>query len=238
MANCSIWDEEGRRDMSTMLKSSRDYPCELLLLVGKTIANLPFVGVDGNGEEGIYFCFPDLRCHISGPFCLMFSLIVIDPTPVVGRKGDSTAVAAAMSEPFRVYSSSKDYRGKQASENTAGRVPSRPRLSAWQSQEGIGRPEDTSSSHVTPTTCSHASSSTTATSGSHAACEHARQYHKFIASRRTEVAEEVIRSHDLLPEINNQSTRAVRAMAQLQDFAEEVFKLAAEKLSQDRVSQR
>lgn len=81
-------------------------------LMGTLVAS-PFVGLDENGEEGCFFCFPDLSCRTPGSFSLKFALVVLDPTQM--RPGmKSQIVATAMSEIFQVFNA-KDFPGMKAS---------------------------------------------------------------------------------------------------------------------------
>ncbi|CAI4217579.1 unnamed protein product [Parascedosporium putredinis] len=83
-------------------------------LMGTLVAS-PFVGFDENGEEGCFFCFPDLSCRTPGSFRLKFVLVVIDPiasTQLGGKK--FPIMAEAMSDVFTVYNA-KDFPGMQAS---------------------------------------------------------------------------------------------------------------------------
>ncbi|KAK5652498.1 hypothetical protein OQA88_10400 [Cercophora sp. LCS_1] len=108
VVHCSIWDERGLKDMSSMPEDFR----QQRRLMGTLVAS-PFVGSDENDEEGCFFCFPDLSCRTPGSFRLKFALVVLDPTRMIA--GDKSAiVATAMSEPFQVYNA-KDFPGMQAS---------------------------------------------------------------------------------------------------------------------------
>ncbi|KAL2270301.1 hypothetical protein VTJ83DRAFT_2485 [Remersonia thermophila] len=108
VVHCSIWDERGERDMSSMPEDFR----QQRRLMGTLVAS-PFVGLDEKGEEGCFFCFPDLSCRTPGTFRLKFALVVLDPARMFsGEK--SAIVATAMSEPFQVYNA-KDFPGMQAS---------------------------------------------------------------------------------------------------------------------------
>lgn len=81
-------------------------------LMGTLVAS-PFVGLDEKGEEGCFFCFPDLSCRTPGTFRLKFALVVLDPARMcTGNR--SAIVATAMSESFQVYNA-KDFPGMQAS---------------------------------------------------------------------------------------------------------------------------
>ncbi|KAM7192691.1 Velvet factor domain containing protein [Naviculisporaceae sp. PSN 640] len=108
VVHCSIWDEEGIKDMSSMPEDFR----QQRRLMGTLVAS-PFVGQDEDGEEGCFFCFPDLSCRTPGTFRLKFALVILDPTKM--HHGDRSAiVATAMSEPFQVYNA-KDFPGMKAS---------------------------------------------------------------------------------------------------------------------------
>jgi len=96
VVHCSIWDERGVKDMSSMPEDFR----QQRRLMGTLVAS-PFVGLDENNEEGCFFCFPDLSCRTPGTFRLKFALVILDPMRMVsGEK--SPILATAMSEPFRV----------------------------------------------------------------------------------------------------------------------------------------
>ncbi|KAK4232073.1 velvet factor-domain-containing protein [Podospora fimiseda] len=108
VVHCSIWDELGTKDMSSMPEDFR----QQRRLMGTLVAS-PFVGQDENGEEGCFFCFPDLSCRTPGVFRLKFALVVLDPLRM-GMGEKSPIVATGMSEAFQVYNA-KDFPGMQAS---------------------------------------------------------------------------------------------------------------------------
>ncbi|KAK0722514.1 velvet factor-domain-containing protein, partial [Lasiosphaeria miniovina] len=106
--HCSIWDETGAKDMSSMPEDFR----QQRRLMGTLVAS-PFVGLDEKNQEGCFFCFPDLSCRTPGSYRLKFALVVLDPARM--RTGDKSAIlASAMSEPFQVYNA-KDFPGMTAS---------------------------------------------------------------------------------------------------------------------------
>ncbi|KAK4099065.1 hypothetical protein N658DRAFT_543052 [Parathielavia hyrcaniae] len=110
VVHCSIWDERGERDMGSM--PDGDFRQQQRRLMGTLVAS-PFVGLDEFGEEGCFFCFPDLSCRTPGMFRLKFALVVLDPARmVVGSR--SAIVATVLSEGFRVFNA-KDFPGMQAS---------------------------------------------------------------------------------------------------------------------------
>jgi hypothetical protein len=108
VVHCSIWNETGDQDNSAMPEDYR----QQRRLMGTLVAS-PFVGLDENGEEGCFFCFPDLSCRTPGSFRLKFLLVVLDPTRM--RPGGKSPVrASAMSDVFTVYNA-KDFPGMTAS---------------------------------------------------------------------------------------------------------------------------
>ena len=115
VVHCSIWDDKGQRDMSSMPEDFR----QQRRLMGTLVAS-PFVGLDEKGEEGCFFCFPDLSCRTPGVFRLKFALVVLDPARMcTGER--SAIVATVMSECFQVYNA-KDFPGMQASTGLTKRL--------------------------------------------------------------------------------------------------------------------
>lgn len=106
--HCAIWSEAGDQDVSMM---PEDYRPQRRLM--GTVVSSSFVGLDENGEEGCFFCFPDLSCRTPGSFRLKFSLVLLDPAHSL--PGSKTPVSAeVMSAVFTVYNA-KDFPGMQAS---------------------------------------------------------------------------------------------------------------------------
>ncbi|KAI0166072.1 hypothetical protein GGR57DRAFT_445118 [Xylariaceae sp. FL1272] len=105
--HCTIWNEAGDQDVSSM---PEDFRTQRRLM--GTVVSSPFIGLDENDEQGCFFCFPDLSCRTPGCFRLNFSFVVLSPRSV---PGNSTPVAAVvMSEVFTVYNA-KDFPGMRAS---------------------------------------------------------------------------------------------------------------------------
>ena len=115
VVHCSIWDDKGQRDMSSMPEDFR----QQRRLMGTLVAS-PFVGMDDRGEEGCFFCFPDLSCRTPGVFRLKFALVVLDPARMCSGER-SAIVATVMSECFQVYNA-KDFPGMQASTGLTKRL--------------------------------------------------------------------------------------------------------------------
>ncbi|RBR14997.1 uncharacterized protein FIESC28_07499 [Fusarium coffeatum] len=113
--SCSIVDETGARDASFMPEEYR----QQRRLMG-SLVSAPFVGKDEHGEEGSFFCFPDLSCRTPGSFRLKFSMVKLDPARAkeVKRFPD---LAEAQSAVFTVYTA-KDFPGMQASTKLTKRL--------------------------------------------------------------------------------------------------------------------
>ncbi|KAB5558365.1 velvet factor-domain-containing protein [Coniochaeta sp. 2T2.1] len=109
VVHCSIWDETGTKDMSTLPEDFR----QNRRLMGTLVAS-PFFGQDENGEEGAFFCFPDLSCRTPGTFRLVFHICILDlfRMSVPGTK--APILSTAVSEPFQVFNA-KDFPGMKAS---------------------------------------------------------------------------------------------------------------------------
>jgi len=108
VVHCSIWDEDGARDMSSMPEDFR----QQRRLMGTLVAS-PFVGLDDKGDEGCFFPFPDLSCRTAGTFRLKFNLVILDPSKML-RGNRSEILATVMSDPFHVFNA-KDFPGMKAS---------------------------------------------------------------------------------------------------------------------------
>ncbi|KAI5465727.1 velvet factor, partial [Mariannaea sp. PMI_226] len=106
--SCSIYHESGTRDAAYMPEEYRQQRRLMGSLVGA-----PFVGKDEFGEEGCFFCFPDLSCRTPGAFRLKFSLVMIDPVRAKDVRHFPVLVEI-MTDVFHVYSA-KDFPGMQAS---------------------------------------------------------------------------------------------------------------------------
>ncbi|KAJ3530860.1 hypothetical protein NM208_g9133 [Fusarium decemcellulare] len=113
--SCSIYDESGARDASFMPEEYRQQRRLMGSLVGA-----PFVGKDEYGEEGCFFCFPDLSCRTPGSFRLKFSLVKIDPARAKELRHFPVLVETK-SDVFTVYTA-KDFPGMQASTRLTKRL--------------------------------------------------------------------------------------------------------------------
>lgn len=107
VVHCSIWDKNGNEDQT-------DMPAEFVRpgkrLMGSLVSS-PFVGQDEHGNEGCFFCFPDMSVRTPGQFRLRFSLVYVDHTH---RSLRAPIKCTIMSDVFNVYNA-KDFPGMQAS---------------------------------------------------------------------------------------------------------------------------
>lgn len=105
IVHCSIWSENGAEEMSGM----PDEYTRQKRLMGNLVAS-PFVGVDENGQEGCFFCFPDISCRTPGKYRLKFSLVALDSRP--GAK--SPVKVEVLSDIFQTFSA-KEFPGMSES---------------------------------------------------------------------------------------------------------------------------
>ncbi|KAJ9134249.1 Velvet factor [Coniochaeta hoffmannii] len=109
VVHCSIWDETGTKDMSSMPEDFRQQRRLMGTLVGS-----PFVGLDEDGEEGCFFCFPDLSCRTPGTFRLQFQFIKMDPFRMKVPGYRAPVLSTAVTDAFQVFNA-KDFPGMRAS---------------------------------------------------------------------------------------------------------------------------
>ncbi|KAL0931970.1 vea protein [Colletotrichum truncatum] len=107
VVHCSIWDESGTVDSTDM---PPDFVRPGKRIMGSLVSS-PFVGQDEHGEEGCFFCFPDMSVRTPGHYRLKFVLVVVDPTH---RARIAPIRSTIMSDVFTVYNA-KDFPGMQAS---------------------------------------------------------------------------------------------------------------------------
>lgn len=110
VVHCSLWHAEEDTDYSNMDDTADRR--QQRRLMGTLVAS-PFVGRDENGEEGCFFCFPDLSCRTTGRYRLKFILVVIDPTNS-GPGTKAPFAGSVLSNVVQVYAA-KDFPGMLAS---------------------------------------------------------------------------------------------------------------------------
>ncbi|KAK2003647.1 hypothetical protein LX36DRAFT_78916 [Colletotrichum falcatum] len=107
VVHCSIWNAEGTEECTNMY----DGMGRLNKRMMGSLVSSPFVGLDESGEEGCFFCFPDMSVRTPGPFRLKFVLVVVD---AAHRSLRAPIRCSIISDVFRVYTA-KEFPGMQAS---------------------------------------------------------------------------------------------------------------------------
>lgn len=103
IVHCSIWSPDGKEDMSEM----PDNYTRQKRLMGNLVSS-SFVGSDERGEQGCFFCFPDISCRTSGSYRLKFVLVVLDWP--LWPNARSVVKAELLSDVFQSYSA-KEFPG-------------------------------------------------------------------------------------------------------------------------------
>ncbi|KAK2045614.1 hypothetical protein LZ31DRAFT_241763 [Colletotrichum somersetense] len=107
VVHCSLWDEKGVVDCTNM-DDNGTKPGKRIM---GSLVSSPFVGQDENGEEGCFFCFPDMSVRTPGGYRLKFVLVVVDAEH---RSARAPIRSSIMSDKFEVYTA-KEFPGMQAS---------------------------------------------------------------------------------------------------------------------------
>ncbi|ORX84861.1 hypothetical protein K493DRAFT_269438 [Basidiobolus meristosporus CBS 931.73] len=97
----TLWSEDGleeRNIISNPPKSTR-------VLMGSLVSS-PNILKNPDGEQGCYFCFPDLSIRTEGRYCLKFSLMKLGGDDCLSE-AKSDIISQTFSEPFTVYSAKK-----------------------------------------------------------------------------------------------------------------------------------
>ncbi|KAF3906544.1 hypothetical protein ABW20_dc0107672 [Dactylellina cionopaga] len=109
VVHCTLWNVAGTADETALEQQDKRLTRRLM----GTLVSSPFVGVDENGEDGSFFCFPDLSCRTHGKFRLKFVLMCLDP--IGGQQSSFTPVTTeVMSDVFTVYTA-KEFPGMRPS---------------------------------------------------------------------------------------------------------------------------
>lgn len=110
VVHCTLWNMDGTSDETALEQPDKRITRRLM----GTLVSSPFIGLDENGEEGCYFCFPDLSCRTHGQFRLKFVLLSLNP---MGEQSSYTPVTTeVMSDVFTVYTA-KEFPGMRPSTN-------------------------------------------------------------------------------------------------------------------------
>ncbi|KAI9762238.1 MAG: CTP synthase ura7 [Chaenotheca gracillima] len=109
VVHCTLWNENNSVDETAL--ASQDHRMTRRLM--GTLVSSPFSGTDENGEDGSFFCFPDLSCRTHGKYRLRFVMMHIE-TSTVPSNSFCPIVAQAVSDVFTVFTA-KDFPGMRAS---------------------------------------------------------------------------------------------------------------------------
>ncbi|ORX93622.1 hypothetical protein K493DRAFT_374925 [Basidiobolus meristosporus CBS 931.73] len=101
----TLWSEDRQEERNIITSNSK---CTRVLM-GSLVASANLLK-NPEGEQGCYFCFPDLSIRIEGRYCLKFNLIRLggdifrETSPM---DANSKVLACAFSEAFTVFSAKK-----------------------------------------------------------------------------------------------------------------------------------
>lgn len=109
VVHCTLWNVDGNVDETALIGMDRRLTRRLM----GTLVSSPFVGKDENGEEGCFFCFPDLSCRTHGRYRLRFVLMRLDPSDL-RPGGQSPTISYVLSDIFTVYTA-KEFPGMRPS---------------------------------------------------------------------------------------------------------------------------
>ncbi|KAK9708575.1 hypothetical protein K7432_009560 [Basidiobolus ranarum] len=97
----TLWSEDRQEERNIITSNSK---CTRVLM-GSLVASANLLKIP-EGEQGCYFCFPDLSIRIEGRYCLKFNLIRLGgETPPMDS--NSKILACAFSDAFTVFSAKK-----------------------------------------------------------------------------------------------------------------------------------
>jgi hypothetical protein len=109
VVHCTLWSEDGNSDETALTNSDKRITRRLM----GTLVSSPFVGLDEDGKEGCFFCFPDLSCRTHGKYRLRFVLMRLEPSDLQ-PDGYTPIITHCMSEVFTVYTA-KEFPGMRPS---------------------------------------------------------------------------------------------------------------------------
>jgi len=109
VVHCTLFSVDGKDDETALIGADKRYTRRLM----GTLVSSPFVGLDDNGKEGCFFCFPDLSCRTHGKYRLRFVLMRLEPNDLQ-PDGYAPVITQALSDVFEVYTA-KEFPGMRAS---------------------------------------------------------------------------------------------------------------------------
>ncbi|KAL7270389.1 hypothetical protein RUND412_006910 [Rhizina undulata] len=109
VVHCTLWSLDGQSDETALIGLDKRLTRRLM----GTLVSSPFVGLDEEGKEGCFFCFPDLSCRTHGRYRLRFVLMHLEPSNLQ-PEGYTPIITEAMSDVFTVYTA-KEFPGMRPS---------------------------------------------------------------------------------------------------------------------------
>jgi hypothetical protein len=109
VVHCTLWSEDRTNDETAIEGSDKRYTRRLM----GTLVSSPFVGQDEHGNEGCFFCFPDLSCRTHGRYRLRFVLMHLEPSDL-RPDGYTPILTEVFSDVFTVFSA-KEFPGMTTS---------------------------------------------------------------------------------------------------------------------------
>ncbi|KAK9766076.1 hypothetical protein K7432_005100 [Basidiobolus ranarum] len=97
----TLWSEDGKEERNII---SNPPKCTRVLM--GSLVSSPNILKNPEGEQGCYFCFPDLSIRTEGRYCLKFSLMKLGGDDCLSE-AKSDIIAQTFSDPFTVYSAKK-----------------------------------------------------------------------------------------------------------------------------------
>lgn len=109
VVHCTLWSQSENTDETALIGVDKRLTRRLM----GTLVSSPFVGLDEDGKEGCFFCFPDLSCRTHGKYRLRFVLMRLEPSDLQ-PEGYTPIITSAMSDVFTVYTA-KEFPGMRPS---------------------------------------------------------------------------------------------------------------------------
>ncbi|PWW77485.1 hypothetical protein C7212DRAFT_314402 [Tuber magnatum] len=109
VVHCTLWSIDGHSDETALIGMDKRQTRRLM----GTLVSSPFVGLDEEGKEGCFFCFPDLSCRTHGKYRLRFVLMRLEPSDLQ-PEGYTPIITETLSDIFTVYTA-KEFPGMRPS---------------------------------------------------------------------------------------------------------------------------
>ncbi|KAI5780191.1 velvet factor-domain-containing protein [Peziza echinospora] len=109
VVHCTLYSVDGQTDETALTGMDKRLTRRLM----GTLVSSPFVGVDEEGKDGCFFCFPDLSCRTHGKYRLRFVLMRLEPSEL-HPEVFTPIITETMSDIFTVYTA-KEFPGMRPS---------------------------------------------------------------------------------------------------------------------------